>query len=146
MQTNIRKNYQLTVYACYIGYVVQGIINNINPILFINKIDKKDAVVDDVVNKTFDLFIELGADDDQLEFPVCYTSAVNNTSSLSDDISTQQSGMDNLLNLIIEHIPAPEVDLNGSLQFQPALLSHSGLCPLAGAFLLRSQNVHRNSL
>ena len=105
--------------------LMKALESHLKPIVVINKVDKPTARIAEVYDEVIDLFIELGADDDQLEFPVCYTSAVNNTSSLSDDISTQQSGMDNLLNLIIEHIPAPEVDLNGSLQFQPALLDYN---------------------
>ena len=53
----------------------QALKQNLNPILFINKIDKKDARIDDVVNMTFDLFVELGATDEQLDFPIIYGTA-----------------------------------------------------------------------
>ena len=97
----------------------------LKPIVVINKVDKPTARIAEVVDEVIDLFIELGADDDQLEFPICYTSAVNNTSSLSDDIKTQTKGMDALLDMILESIPAPLVDAEGALQFQPALLDYN---------------------
>ena len=58
---------------------------NLVPIVVVNKIDKPSARPAEVVDEVLELFIELGADDDQLEFPVVYASAINGTSSLSDD-------------------------------------------------------------
>ena len=69
--------------------------------------------------------MELGATDDQLDFKVVYASAINGTSSLSDDISTQTKGFDGLLDYIISEIPAPQGDVNAPLQFQPALLDYN---------------------
>ena len=97
----------------------------LKPVVVINKVDKPAARIDEVYDEIIDLFIELGADDDQLEFPVCYTSAINFTSSASSDISTQTKGMDAVLDMIVEHIPSPKIDNNGSLQFQPALLDYN---------------------
>ena len=97
----------------------------LKPVVVINKVDKPAARIAEVYDEIIDLFIELGADDDQLEFPVCYTSAVNFTSSDSDDISTQTKGMDVVLDMIINHIPSPVVDNESSLQFQPALLDYN---------------------
>ena len=97
----------------------------LKPVVVINKVDKPAARIDEVLDEIIDLFIELGADDEQLEFPVCYTSAVNFTSSASPDISTQVKGMDAVLDMIINHIPAPKVDSTGTLQFQPALLDYN---------------------
>jgi GTP-binding protein len=96
----------------------------LKPVVVINKVDKPTARIDEVLDEIIDLFIELGADDDQLEFPVCYTSAVNFTSSESPDKTTQVKGMDAVLNMIINHIPAPSVS-EGPLQFQPALLDYN---------------------
>ena len=62
---------------------------------------------EEVVDEVLELFIELGADDDQLEFPVVYASALNGTSSLSDNPADQEKTMDYLFDTIIEHIPAP---------------------------------------
>ena len=97
----------------------------LKPVVVINKVDKPAARVEEVYDEIIDLFIELGADDEQLEFPVCYTSAVNFTSSDNPDKTTQQTGMDCVLDMIINHIPEPNVNSEGSLQFQPALLDYN---------------------
>ena len=97
----------------------------VKPIVVINKVDKPSARCSAVVDEVLDLFIELGADEEQLDFPVVYASALNETCSLSDDISTQKKGFEPLLNLIIEKIPAPSGDNSKLLQFQPALLDYN---------------------
>ena len=97
----------------------------LKPIVVINKVDKSSARIAEVVDEVLDLFIELGADDDQLDFPIAYASAVNNTSSLSDNLDSQVRGMDAILDLIVKAIPAPDVDVKGSLQFQPAILDYN---------------------
>lgn len=97
----------------------------VKPIVVINKVDKPSARCSAVVDEVLDLFIELGADEDQLDFPVVYASALNETCSLSDDISTQKKGFEPLLDLIIEKIPAPTGDNSKPLQFQPALLDYN---------------------
>ena len=63
------------------------------PIVVVNKIDKPSARPEEVVDEVLELFIELGADDDQLEFPVVYASAINGTSSLSDNPADQEHTM-----------------------------------------------------
>lgn len=97
----------------------------VKPIVVINKVDKPSARCKQVVDEVLELFIELGATDDQLDFKVVYASAINGTSSLSDDISTQTKGFDGLLDYIISEIPAPKGDVNAPLQFQPALLDYN---------------------
>ena len=97
----------------------------VTPIVVVNKVDKPSARVSEVVDEVLDLFIELGADEEQLEFPVLYASALNGTSSVDADISTQKETMDPILDAILEHIPAPKVELEGGLQFQPALLDYN---------------------
>ncbi|HIT37091.1 MAG TPA: translational GTPase TypA [Candidatus Onthousia faecipullorum] len=97
----------------------------VKPIVVINKVDKPSARCSAVVDEVLDLFIELGADEDQLDFPVVYASALNETCSLSDDISMQEKGFEPLLDLIIEKIPAPTGDNSKPLQFQPALLDYN---------------------
>ena len=99
--------------------------HHLKTIVVINKVDREAANVERAVDEVIDLFIELGADDEQLDFPVVYTSALNNTSSLSPIISTQKYGMENVLDLIINEIPDPSVDLSGQFQFQPALLDYN---------------------
>ena len=97
----------------------------VKPIVVINKVDKPSARCKQVVDEVLDLFIELGADDDQLDFDVIYASAINNTCSLSDDPSTQTPGFKEILDKIIEVIPAPSGDTESPLQFQPALLDYN---------------------
>lgn len=98
---------------------------NHQAIVVINKIDKPSARPAVVIDEVLDLFIDLGANDDQLEFPVVYTSAVNGTSSLSEDPTTQKSGMEPLLDMILKKIPDPKYEYDASLQFQPALLDYN---------------------
>ena len=97
----------------------------VKPIVVINKIDKPAARPDAVVDEVLDLFIELGAEDDQLDFKTIFASAVNNTCSYSSDISTQTEGLGEILDTIIEEIPAPSGNSEESLQFQPALLDYN---------------------
>ncbi|MBE6157462.1 MAG: translational GTPase TypA [Firmicutes bacterium] len=97
----------------------------VKPIVVINKVDKPSARCKQVVDEVLDLFIELGADDSQLDFKVIYASALNGTCSESDDISTQTPGFEEILDLIIDEIPEPKGDVNSPLQFQPALLDYN---------------------
>ena len=95
------------------------------PILVVNKIDKPTARPKEVVDEVLELFIELGADVEQLDFPVVYASGLAGTSSMDPDPATQKETMDPILDLVISHVPAPEVELDGGLQFQPALLDYN---------------------
>ncbi len=97
----------------------------VKPIVIINKVDKPAARCKQVVDEVLDLFIELGADDEALDFKVIYASAVNGTCSLSDDLSTQTEGFNEILDTILEEIPAPTGSATESLQFQPALLDYN---------------------
>ena len=94
----------------------------VTPIVVVNKIDKPTARPVQVIDEVLDLFIELGADEEQLDFPIIYASAINGTSSFDSDPSKQEEGMNPILDTIIKYIPEPKVVENGSLQFQPALL------------------------
>ena len=95
------------------------------PIVIVNKIDKDTARPKEVIDEVLDLLIELEADEEQLEFPVVYTSAINGTSSLSDDLSTQEHTMDPIFELIVNEIPEPKGNKDNNLQFQPALLDYN---------------------
>ena len=97
----------------------------VKPIVVINKVDKPSARCGKVLDEILDLFIELGADEDQLDFKVVYASALNGTCSMSDDLSTQKSGFHPLLDLIIDEIPEPTGSNEESLQLQPALLDYN---------------------
>ena len=118
----------------------------VKPIVLVNKIDKPSARPKEVVDEVMDLFIELGADIEDLDFPVAYCSALNNTSSLSADISTQEDGMQKILDMIIEYIPEPNVSLEGSLQFQPALLDYNDFVGRIGIGLTKRGKVHINEM
>ena len=98
---------------------------HLTPIVVVNKIDRDAARPEEVVDEVLELFIELGADDDQLEFPVVYASALNGTSSLSDNPEDQEETMDYLFDTIIEHIPAPVDNSDEPLQFQVSLLDYN---------------------
>lgn len=97
----------------------------LTPIVVVNKIDRDAARPAEVVDEVLELFIELGADDDQLEFPVIYASAMNGTSSMSDDKNDQEATMDNVFDTIIEAIPAPVDNSDEPLQFQVSLLDYN---------------------
>lgn len=97
----------------------------VKPIVIINKVDKPSARCKQVLDEVLDLFIELGADDSQLDFKVLYCSALNGTCSESDDISTQTPGFTEVLDAIISEVPAPKGSKDEPLQFQPALLDYN---------------------
>jgi GTP-binding protein len=119
---------------------------NVKPIVVINKIDKEAARPKDVVDEVIDLFIELGATDDQLDFKVVYASAINGTSSLDPDLSTQRQSFDELYQMIIDEIPSPKVDENMSLQFQPALLDYNDFVGRMGIGKISNGSVKVNEM
>jgi GTP-binding protein len=96
---------------------------NLTPIVVVNKIDREFARPREVVDEVIDLFIELDASEEQLEFPVVYTSAINGTASLDPD--KQDEDMTALFEAIIKHIPAPVDNSEEPLQFQVSLLDYN---------------------
>jgi GTP-binding protein len=88
----------------------------LNPIVVINKIDKDAARPDWVIDKVFDLFDQLGATDEQLDFPIIYASSINGYASLED--SVRSGDMTPMFETIIAKVAAPEVDVNAPLQMQ----------------------------
>lgn len=98
---------------------------NCVPIVVVNKIDKDSARPAEVVDEVLELFIELGANDDQLDFPVIYASAMNGTSSLSDDKEDQEPTMNYIFDTILSEIPAPIDNSDEPLQFQVSLLDYN---------------------
>ena len=98
---------------------------NLQPIVVVNKIDKPTARPTEVVDEVLDLLIELDADDEQLEFPVVYASALNGTSSFSDDPVKQAETMAPIFETILEKIPAPIDNSDDPLQFQVSLLDYN---------------------
>ena len=118
----------------------------VTPILVVNKIDKPTARPKEVVDEVLDLFIELGADIEQLEFPVIYASALSGTSSFDPDISTQKPTMDPIFDTIIDYIPDPKVELDGTLQFQPALLDYNDFVGRIGIGLVKRGKIKLNQM
>ena len=98
---------------------------HVKPVVIINKVDRPNANPQKAVDEVLELFMELGAKDDFLDFKVAYTSALNGTCSLSPDPSTQKEGMDPIFDLILENIPEPNVSEEGPLQVQAALLDYN---------------------
>ena len=95
---------------------------NLKPILFINKIDKKDARPEAVVDMTFDLFMELGANDEQLDFPIVYGVARNGMAKLSLD--GEDGNISNLLDVVLEQCKPYEGNENDPLQLQVSSLDY----------------------
>ncbi|MFC4353697.1 translational GTPase TypA [Chryseomicrobium palamuruense] len=98
---------------------------NLQPIVVVNKIDRDFARPEEVVDEVLELFIELDANDDQLEFPVIYASGINGTASLSSDPADQEENMQVIYDAIVEKIPAPIDNSDEGLQFQVALLDYN---------------------
>ena len=118
----------------------------LKPIVVVNKIDKPTARPKEVIDEVLDLLIELEADEEQLEFPVVYTSAINGTSSMSDDLNTQEHTMEPIFNLIVNEIPAPTGDKNADLQLQPALLDYNDYVGRIGIGTIANGKVRVNEM
>ncbi len=99
--------------------------SHLKPIVVINKVDRPNANIQNTLDQVLNLFIELGADDNMLDFPVVYASALKGTSSYSPELDTQKEGMDPIFDTIIKHIPSPKMDKDSFLQFQPSLLDYN---------------------
>ncbi len=91
-------------------------------IVVINKVDKPDARINHVINKTFDLFIELGADDETAEFPIIYASAKNGLAGLEPEMADMKD-ITPVFDAILKHIPEPKVDTDAPLQMLVTTLS-----------------------
>lgn len=118
----------------------------VKPIVVINKVDKPSARCRQVVDEVLDLFIELGADEEQLDFDVVYASALNGTCSLSDDLGTQAPGFAPLLDLILKDIPEPKGNVEEPLQFQPALLDYNDYVGRIGIGRVHNGTIHVNQM
>ncbi|MBE6142267.1 MAG: translational GTPase TypA [Erysipelotrichaceae bacterium] len=117
---------------------------HVKPIVVINKVDRPNSDITKAVDEVLELFIELGAPDEFLEFPVVYTSALKGTSSYDADVSTQKEGMDAVLETIIKYIPAPKVDVKAPLQLQVALLDYNDFVGRIGIGTIKQGTIHVN--
>ncbi|PWW43096.1 MULTISPECIES: translational GTPase TypA [Paenibacillus] len=99
--------------------------HNLTPIVIVNKIDRPAARPAEVIDEVLDLFIELGANDQQLEFPVVYASALNGTSSMDNDPANQDDNMMAIYDTIVSHIPHPTENVEEPLQFLVTLMDYN---------------------
>jgi GTP-binding protein len=102
----------------------------LNPIVVVNKVDRPGARPDWVVDQVFELFDRLDATDEQLDFPIIFTSALEGTSG--DDHEQMGTDMQALFEAVIKHVPVPEVDRDGPLQFQISALDYSSYVGVIG--------------
>jgi GTP-binding protein len=102
----------------------------LKPIVVINKIDKQGARPDWVLDQVFDLFDNLGATDDQLDFQVVYASAINGWAT--NDLDVASDNMTPLFETIVKHVKAPDADANGPLQMQMSQLDHNSYVGVIG--------------
>jgi GTP-binding protein len=96
--------------------------HGLRPLLVINKIDRPEQRANEVIDEVFDLLVELGADDHQLDFPIIYASAKAGTASL--ELEGPQNDLRPLLETILDQAPPPVVDTEGGLQFQAVTLGY----------------------
>ncbi|MGK0440875.1 MAG: GTP-binding protein [Pseudohongiellaceae bacterium] len=102
----------------------------LRPIVVINKIDRPGARPDWVMDQVFDLFDALGATDEQLDFPVIYTSAINGIAGI--DPEDMAEDMTPLYEMIAEQVPAPQVDPQGTFQMQVSALAYDSYVGVIG--------------
>ena len=102
----------------------------LNPIVVINKIDRPSARPDWVIDQVFELFDQLGATEEQLDFPVIYASALGGYAS--EDDSVRDGDMTPMFQVIVDKAPAPEVDLDGPFQMQITSLDYSSFVGAIG--------------
>ena len=108
----------------------KALARGLNPIVVINKIDRDGARPDWALNRTFDLFDRLGANDKQLDFPVIYTSAKLGQSTMN--LSAVEDSMTPLFQAIIDYVPPPDVDVNGTFQLQISALDYNNYVGVIG--------------
>ena len=114
----------------------------LKPIVVINKIDRPDARPDWVLDQVFDLFDRLGGSDEQLDFPVIYSSAIEGVSGL--DVENMSSDMKPLMDMILEKVPAPEVNIDGPLQLQISALDSNNYVGVIGIGRIKRGSISHN--
>ncbi|QFQ32596.1 translational GTPase TypA [Buchnera aphidicola (Aphis fabae)] len=116
----------------------------LNPIVVINKIDRKNSRPDWVVDQVFDLFVNLDANDKQLDFPIIYTSAIFGTSGVN--YLKLEKNMTPLYEAIIKYVPAPNVDPNEKFQMQISQLDYDNYLGLIGVGRVKQGHIKSNAL
>ena len=112
------------------------------PIVVINKIDRPGARPDWVLNATFDLFDRLGASEEQLDFPVVYTSALLGYANLTPEV--REGDMTPLFEAIMQYVEAPRVDLDGPLQMRISQLDYNSYVGLIGIGRIQRGTIRPN--
>ncbi len=115
----------------------------LRPVVVINKIDRDGARPDWVLDQTFELFDNLGADDAQLDFPVIYASAINGYAS--EDSGVREGNMEALFKAIIKHVPIPDVDPDEPFQLQVSALDYSSYVGVIGIGRISRGRIKTNS-
>lgn len=115
----------------------------LRPIVVINKVDRPGADPDKVLGLVFDLFDNLGATEDQLDFPVIYASALNGIAG--NDPSEMADNMDPLFQAILDHVPAPKVDAEGPFQMQISALDYNSFLGVIGIGRITRGRIKANS-
>ncbi|MDF7637055.1 translational GTPase TypA [Leuconostocaceae bacterium ESL0958] len=115
---------------------------HLTPIVIVNKVDRPGARPEEVVDEVLDLFIELGADDEDLDFPVIFASAMNGTTSLSPELDTQEHTMKPIFDEVFKTIPAPIDNSDEPLQFQVAMLDYNDFVGRIGIGRVQRGTVH----
>jgi GTP-binding protein len=115
----------------------------LRPILVVNKIDRPGARPDWVVDQVFDLFDNLGATDEQLDFPIVFASALNGIAGM--DHEKLDDNMDAVFQSIVDHVPAPNVDPDGPFQMQISQLDYSSFLGVIGIGRIARGKVKTNS-
>lgn len=105
--------------------LMKALEQGLTPVVVINKIDKPTIRPEEVIDEVMELIIDLGGEEDQLDFPVVFTSALNGTSSESMDPADQQPSMNAVFDAILEHVPAPIDNSDEPLQFQVSMLDYN---------------------
>ena len=121
----------------------KALAHGLCPVVVINKIDRPGARPDWVLDRTFDLFDQLNATDDQLDFPVVYTSALNGVSGYEPD--QIEDDLTPLFETIVSKVPAPDVDINGGFQMQISSLDYNSYVGIIGIGRINRGQIKANS-
>ncbi|XMR33081.1 ribosome-dependent GTPase TypA [Escherichia coli] len=116
--------------------------NNLKPIVVINKVDRPGARPDWVVDQVFDLFVNLGATDEQLDFPIIYASALNGIAGT--DYNDMAEDMTPLYEAIVKYVEPPKVDLDGTFQMQISQLDYNNYMGVIGIGRIKRGKVKPN--
>lgn len=116
--------------------------HGLKPIVVINKVDKPGARVDWVIDQVFDLFDNLGATDEQLDFPIVYASGLNGWASLEADV--RKDDINDLFEAIVKYVEPPKVEVDGETQLQVSQLDYSSYLGIIGIGRIKRGSLKTN--